>query len=327
MKKQLSAKKIRENEQFIASAKKEFAKKFDEFFSHERKYKTRKLTYRVKESFADKQERRLEDLLSSLQAGNMALRDKDDIVAWWIANIFSVADQLVAMQWVLPTPEDPGPLDGKDVIWIETEETRQASRIRGLYRRVVETLAKMAHESGSDTYRGWRKLYVFVSEYFPPLVHHHDEKEVKEDVEIFATFRDLYADLWADLRLSGKDGGRCRETGSWARRFVSYFDAKHGYVELKCGNQRSFRIPEKSSKAWAILTSLFRSEDPDGWTKLPTNWKSHFMRKIGSSGTVDAENDLVKIAAFIRPHTPGKGRSGDGKYRFAPILISAEKLK
>jgi len=106
--------------------------------------------------------------------------------------------------------------------------------------------------------------------------------------------------------------------GTWAARYVESYDRVQGFVLLKRGNQRRFEIPPTSNKAWDILEDLFTTGDPKGLVKLPTSWKSNFVRKIGSTGEKDLNSDIVKISAFIRQHTPGKGRACDGMYYFKP---------
>lgn len=327
---ELPEKYRRLNEKAFADAKKKFDERFGWLFTHERKIGGGKFVHQVPESLADKSENRLRTLIERYAEKSFLLEDGDGAPTY-VGDIFSIEEQLCYDEWIV-MDDEYYPLyvkDGlaKDIEFRDIDETLQAERIRKLFKQLVEAGAKIAHEIGSDTYQQWRELFLYVAGFYPPMAHHWTKKESDATVKRIYAFYGLHRKLWADLQIMGKANAPKRELGEWAKRFVADYDAKHGFVELVRGQQRSFRIPEKSVKAWDILTRLFTANDPEGWAKLVPNWKSHFIRKIGSTSEIDRESDLVKIAAMIRPHTPGKGRASDGKYRFEPIRLARKNLK
>lgn len=327
---ELPEKYRRLNEKAFDDAKREFDERFGWLFTHERKIGGGKFVHQVQESLADKSENHLRTLIERYADKSFLLKDCESAPTF-VGDIFSIEDQLICDKWIVTDDEDhPRYAKGgyaNDLEWYDIDETLQAERIRKLFKQLVEMGAKIAHEIGSDTYQQWRELFLYVAEFYPPVAHHWTKEESDETAKRIYAFLGLHRKLWADLQIMGKANAPKRELGEWAKRFVADYDAKHGFVELARGQQRSFRIPEKSVKAWEILMRLFTANDPEGWSKLPTNWKCHFIRKIGSTSEIDRESDLVKIAAMIRPHTPGKGRASDGKYRFEPIRLARENLK
>jgi len=329
---ELPEKYRRLNEKAFADAKKAFDGRYGEYFSHERLIAGKRC--RREQSWADTNETRLKTLIDRYKEKSFSLGDGDRISPRLVAEMYLVDDQLLCDAWIATDDESYPDFEkgkdggfGKDIAWHDTDEMKQAARIRSLFTKLVETGGRMAHELNSNTYPGWQELYICVAEHYPYNGQYMDGDEFEEYAKPFWAFRDLHRKLWADLQIMGKANAPKRELGEWAKRFVADYDAKHGFIELMRGQQRSFRIPETSAKAWDILTRLFTANDAEGWAKLPPNWKSHFIRKIGSTGEIDRESDLVRIAAFIRPHTPGKGRASDGKYRFEPIRRVRENLK
>ena len=204
--------------------------------------------------------------------------------------------------------------------YVDTWETDKTTDFRRAFFEMLCAVAKSAKDARSDTYATWRDAMIF----FQPHGTLDNEKSIGC---LLKRMRKAHELLWADLLVSrpvAKPSPECK-LGPWARRFVSEYDPKHCTVDFSSGKR--LQISSKSRKAWEILTALFTSEDPEGWTKLPGNWKSQFVRKIGSTGEVDRESDIVQIAAFIVPHTPRKGRAGDGLYRFEqPRLRRLKKL-
>lgn len=327
--KELPEKYKRLNKQAFDEAKKEFDKRFGEFFTRETVTRTGTT---ARKSWADVLELWLNLLVDRYPEGRFSVQDSDRIAPVLLATMFVIDTQMICLGWAW-YDGDKEPVEDVPT-WHDTDEMLQASRIRQLFLKLVATALKMAHEIKSDTYQQWRELYIYASEHISPLGEYCTGEETyatHEDVNavanILSVFNVTHRKLWADLQIMGKANAPKLELGEWAKRFVADYDAKHGYVGLTRGQQRSFIIPKTSAKAWDILTRLFTANDPEGWTKLPPNWKSHFIRKIGSTSEIDKDSDLVKIAAFIRPHTPGKGRASDGKYRFEPVRLVRENLK
>lgn len=310
------------NKEGFDEAKKEFDKAHGAVFRYEEKW--RYGTYRKKFSVADKTEKTIVKMLEQYESRTLSsgafVRDGGDFSIAFLSKVFVVTDQFFGVGFILDEDEIAR-REEEDyweplVVFYELDETAQASRIRNLFQKLVTKGAALAHEIGSDTYAGWRDLLCFVEDYTPPMVHHLTENDRKECYGELEAFLQLHKRLRIDLNVFGKAEAYKSELGPWAAAWVSDYSVKAGFVALSRGKQRSFRIASSSKKAWEILTALFTSDDPEGWTKLPTGWKSQFVRKIGSSGELDRDSDIVKIAAMIVPHTPRKGRGGDGLYRF-----------
>ena len=310
------------NKQGFEEAKRKFDEVHGEVFRHEGKWRFG--TYRKEFSAADQTEKAVVKMLEQYEnrtlSSNMFYEDCGTFSIAYLSEVFVVTDQFFGVGFSLDE-DDVARREEEDfweplVVFYELDETAQASRIRSLVQKLVAKGAALAHEIGSDTYAGWRDLLCFVEDYTPPLVHHLTENDRKECYGELEAILQLHKRLRIDLNVFGKAGAYKSELGSWAAAWVSDYNVKAGFVELCRGRQRSFRIAPSSKKAWEILTALFTSDDPEGWTKLPTGWKSQFVCKIGSSGELDRDSDIVKIAALIVPHTPRKGRGGDGLYRF-----------
>ena len=310
------------NKKGFDAAKKKFDKAHGEVFRYEVKWRCG--TYRREFSWADQTEKAIVKMLeqyeSRMLSTNTYFKDGGSFSITFLSEVFVVTDQFFGVGFDLDEDEIAR-REEEDyweplVVFYELDETAQASRIRNLFLKLVAKGAALAHEIGSDTYAGWRDLLCFVEDYSPPMVHHLTENDRKECYRELEAFSQLHRRLRIDLNVFGKTEAYKSELGSWASAWVSDYSVKAGFVALSRGKQRSFRIAASSKKAWEILTALFTSDDPEGWTKLPTGWKSQFVRKIGSSGELDRDSDIVKIAALIVPHTPRKGRGGDGLYRF-----------
>ena len=310
------------NREGFEAAKKQFDKAHGEVFRYEEKWRCG--TYRKEFSRADETEKAVVNMLEQYESRTLStktfFRDGGDFSIAFLSEVFVVTDGFFGNGFDLDE-EELAKREAEDyweplVVFYELDETAQASRIRNLFQKLVAKGAALAHEIGSDTYAGWRDLLCFVEDYSPPMVHHLTEDDRKECYGGLEAFVQLHKRLRIDLNVFGKAGAYKSEIGSWAAAWVADYSAKAGFVELCRGKQRSFRIAASSRKAWDILTALFTTEDPEGWTKLPTGWKSQFVRKIGSTGEIDRDSDIVKIAELIVPHTPRKGRGGDGLYRF-----------
>ena len=312
------------NRKGFEEAKREFDKKHGRLFSYQYAFKTLRCTHKRKYSFADQIENALAGLLGCYETGRLPSRfsfgDGVFLSMGILADIFVVTDRFFGAGYELDE-EDVAQREAEDywepfAVDYELDETAQASRIRGLFRKIVTLGTQLAHKVGSDTYGQWRDLLVYLEDFIPPLTHHLTDEDSKDCYDKLSGFETLHHRLRIDMMVGGKDEFRGNELGKWAAAWVSDYNVKAGFVELCRGKQRSYRIAASSKKAWEILTALFTTDDPEGWTKLPTGWKSQFVRKIGSSGELDRDSDIVKIAALIVPHTPRKGRGGDGLYRF-----------
>ena len=225
---------------------------------------------------------------------------------------YRIEGDLLVKALLVPTELEVPELDenGDEMISsLDTWETAKTLDLHSAFFEMLCAAARSAKDVQSDTYAVWREAMIF----FGPYSTLDNENEIEIRLK---RIRKAHEQLWADLLVSRpveKPSPACK-LGPWARRFVSEYDPNHGTVDLVSG--KCLQISSKSRKAWEILTLLFTSEEPEGWAKLPCNWKSQFVRKIGSTGEVDRESDIVKIATFITPHTPRKGRAGDGLYRF-----------
>lgn len=328
------------NKKGFLDAKKKFDKIHGELFAHVVHYRTG--PYEREYSWAEKVERAILRLLDqyenrSLSAGTYFGEDADFSMAR-LAETFVVTDRFFGFGYDYSDEREMAGREAENywepaVMFYELDETAQASRVRSLFSKLVAKGASIAHEIGSDTYGEWRELLIFVGEYSPPMTHHLTKDETRRCYKGLSPFKRLHQRLRIDLNVFGLARASRPDLGQWAARWVSDFSAQAGFIELSRGKQRSYQIPSKSKKAWEILVKLFTSENPEGWTKLPTGWRSQFVRKIGSTGELDRNSDIVKIAKYIVPRTPRKGRAGDGLYRFGyarpPALDkrSAKKLR